>query len=168
MSKIMFRYSSNDLTCCYKIDEVPINDCPMHTHDFYEIYYFVSGECTYLVEGTLYNLKPGDIMIMRPLEAHKCIVNSSNTPYERIIIEIKPDFFSWHIYCTEPKQITNRSERMRRLLNDNGYESAESILNEWNKKGYRNKEDVLKDKSNYRKKKSSTFIDTDLDWLNDD
>lgn len=90
----MFRYSSNDLTCCYKIDEVPINDCPMHTHDFYEIYYFVSGECTYLVEGTLYNLKPGDIMIMRPLEAHKCIVNSSNTPYERIIIEIKPDFFS--------------------------------------------------------------------------
>ena len=42
------------------------------------------------------------------------------------------DFFSWHIYCTEPKQLTDKAERMRRLLNDNGYESAESILNEWN------------------------------------
>ena len=44
----------------------------------------------------------------------------------------------------------------------------DAILNEWSKKGYKNKEDILKDKSNYRKKKSSTIIDTDMDWLNDD
>ena len=42
------------------------------------------------------------------------------------------DFFSWHIYCTEPKQLTDKAERIRKLLNDNGYKSTESILNEWN------------------------------------
>lgn len=42
------------------------------------------------------------------------------------------DFFSWHIYCTEPKQLTDKAERMRKLLDDNGYKSSESILNEWN------------------------------------
>ena len=44
----------------------------------------------------------------------------------------------------------------------------DAILNEWSKKGYKNKEDILKDKSNYRKKKSNAIIDTDMDWLNDD
>ena len=43
----------------------------------------------------------------------------------------------------------------------------DTILNEWYKKGYRNKEDVLKDKSSYRKKKNTEPI-FDTDWLNDD
>ena len=42
------------------------------------------------------------------------------------------DFFSWHIYCTEPKQLTEKAARMKKLLVENGYENAESILNEWN------------------------------------
>ena len=42
----------------------------------------------------------------------------------------------------------------------------DAILNEWNKKGYKNKEDIIKDKTNYRKKKSNIEI-VDMDWLND-
>jgi DNA replication protein len=42
----------------------------------------------------------------------------------------------------------------------------DTILNEWVKKGYKSKEDILRDKENYRKNKKSveTF---DMDWLND-
>lgn len=43
----------------------------------------------------------------------------------------------------------------------------DAILNDWNKKGYRTKEDTIKDKSNYRKKKSTIEV-FDTDWLNDD
>ena len=42
------------------------------------------------------------------------------------------DFFSWHIYCTEPSHMTAKAQRMKKLLNKYGYENAESILNEWN------------------------------------
>lgn len=42
------------------------------------------------------------------------------------------DFFSWHIYCTEPKHMAEKSERIKTLLDKYGYENAESILNEWN------------------------------------
>ena len=42
------------------------------------------------------------------------------------------DFFSWHIYCREPKQLIEKSERMKALLLKYGFEDAESILNEWN------------------------------------
>ena len=46
--------------------------------------------------------------------------------------EVPIDFFSWHIYRPEVKPIIDKSERIKKLLIDNGYENAESILNEWN------------------------------------
>lgn len=42
------------------------------------------------------------------------------------------DFFSWHIYCTNPMPLIEKAERMRHLLDINGYNNTESILNEWN------------------------------------
>lgn len=42
------------------------------------------------------------------------------------------DFFSWHIYCTDPAPITERAARIKALLEKHGYGDSESILNEWN------------------------------------
>jgi len=42
------------------------------------------------------------------------------------------DFFSWHIYATEPERVIGRAERIKAMLIKYGYENAESILNEWN------------------------------------
>ena len=42
------------------------------------------------------------------------------------------DFFSWHIYANDPKRILERADRIRKMLDDNGYKNTESILNEWN------------------------------------
>lgn len=46
--------------------------------------------------------------------------------------EVPIDFFSWHIYCTEPKRLLDRAENVRRIMDACGYTDAESILNEWN------------------------------------
>jgi len=43
----------------------------------------------------------------------------------------------------------------------------DTILNDWNKKGYKTREDVLKDRDNYRKKKKNVDV-FDTDWLNDE
>ncbi len=45
---------------------------------------------------------------------------------------VQLDFFSWHIYCTEPEHISQKAERIKGLLDKYGYENTESILNEWN------------------------------------
>ena len=42
------------------------------------------------------------------------------------------DFFSWHTYAMEPKQIASNCRRARALMDKYGFEKAESILNEWN------------------------------------
>ncbi len=43
----------------------------------------------------------------------------------------------------------------------------DTILNEWNKKGYKNVEEIVKDRDNYRKKKKNIEV-FDTDWLNDE
>ena len=42
------------------------------------------------------------------------------------------DFFSWHIYCTEPAQMAARAKTVREKLDAAGYTQTESICNEWN------------------------------------
>ena len=43
----------------------------------------------------------------------------------------------------------------------------DTILNDWNKKGYKSLEDIIKDRDNYRKKKKNIEV-FDTDWLNDE
>ena len=44
---------------------------PVHQHDFYEIYFFISGSVEYSVEGKIYEMKKGDILLINPLELHQ-------------------------------------------------------------------------------------------------
>ena len=69
-----------------------VEEFPMHAHDGLEIFYFISGYCHYLVEGNEYTLKPGDVMIMQPSEAHHLRV-MGDLPYERIVIHFYPNHF---------------------------------------------------------------------------
>ena len=50
----------------------------------------------------------------------------------------------------------------------NNLRYIETILSEWNKKGYKSKVDILKDRENYRKKKTGNIKLPDIDWLNED
>lgn len=62
----------------------------MHTHERYEIYCFLEGDADYLVEGTVYSLKSGDILVMKKAEAHSLLINSL-CPYERITVHFDAD-----------------------------------------------------------------------------
>ncbi|MBO5212141.1 MAG: hypothetical protein J6B60_01225 [Clostridia bacterium] len=42
------------------------------------------------------------------------------------------DFFSWHWYWTEPRDVSLKASRIKRIMEKYGYGKAESILNEWN------------------------------------
>lgn len=62
----------------------------MHTHETYEIYCFLSGDADYYVEGTVYPLRSGDILIMKKAEAHSLLIKSP-VPYERVVIHFNTD-----------------------------------------------------------------------------
>lgn len=84
--KHLYIYRDSEIYCHHTVDEQPDPaDFPMHAHENLEVFYFISGRGSYLVEGTTYELHPGDIMIMRPAETHKLII-SAGEPYERIAV----------------------------------------------------------------------------------
>ncbi len=91
MKKFEITFSDNSIHITRKVDTSPPDKCPMHTHDRIELYYFISGNCKCLVEGTEYILKPGDIAVIRPYESHTMRWHG-NTPYERVVIMVSPQF----------------------------------------------------------------------------
>lgn len=46
--------------------------------------------------------------------------------------DVKPDFFSWHIYANTVESIQERIRTMKAILDRYGLTNCESILNEWN------------------------------------
>ena len=60
----------------------------MHTHTTAELFYFVSGKAVYHIEGSSYTLQPGDILLMRPSEAHY-VEQDPSVPYERICLNFE-------------------------------------------------------------------------------
>lgn len=74
-----------------KIDLPKQENFTMHTHDNYEILCFLAGDTDYAVEGSVYELHRGDLMLMRRAEAHHLIVRSEK-PYERITVNFRESF----------------------------------------------------------------------------
>ncbi len=47
-------------------------------------------------------------------------------------LELKPDFYSWHLYANDPLKIAKAAHDVRDMMQRHGIGDAESILNEWN------------------------------------
>ncbi|MBP3699367.1 MAG: helix-turn-helix transcriptional regulator [Oscillospiraceae bacterium] len=86
----IFSYRDEVLYSHHTVDLNPDRESfSMHAHEWMEIYYCISGQGTYLVEGQQYPLEAGDIFIMRAAEAHKLKLQP-DTPYDRIAIHFSP------------------------------------------------------------------------------
>lgn len=56
-----------------------------HYHDFYELYYLLSGHCRIFINHTLYYVEPGDMILLEPGKIHRTTYHSS-TASDRIAI----------------------------------------------------------------------------------
>ena len=65
----------------------------VHHHDFYEIYFFLSGDVRFRIEGRTYCLEPGDLLLINPQELHQPEINPNST-YERIVLWIDRNYLN--------------------------------------------------------------------------
>ena len=70
----------------YRYRDSYLSEVELHHHDFYEIYFFLSGSVHYTVESRQYQLKPGDILLISPLELHQPMIQTEKEPYERVVL----------------------------------------------------------------------------------
>lgn len=75
---------------CNDTDEISnAHSFPPHIHDTLEIYILLEGDVSFMVEHSLYKLRPGDIIITKPNETHNCILNS-DSPHKHICFWFDP------------------------------------------------------------------------------
>ena len=96
--KPKFIYRSEALFSFLGVDEKPEpSDFKYHTHLMCEIYYFIEGDAIFHVEGAQYRLKPGDILVMRPTEAHYVEMLSNQLKTQKIkskyLLLMKTNYF---------------------------------------------------------------------------
>lgn len=70
------------------------NEVGVHHHDFYEIFFFLKGQASYRSDGQIYQLKPGDILLIKPMVLHQPIVAPHATVYERIILWVDKEYLN--------------------------------------------------------------------------
>lgn len=68
------------------------NTVEVHHHDFYEVYYLLSGEVEYWVDGRIIRMHSGDLLLINPLELHRPIVDAGSQIYERIVLWINKEY----------------------------------------------------------------------------
>ncbi len=108
-------YSYGDIYIRHAIDIAPDGkDFTMHIHDRCEIYFFISGDVEYLVEGSKYPLVENSIMIMRPAEAHSPRITGKST-YERYAINFPLSFTD----TLDPERRLTKAFTERTLGKDN-------------------------------------------------
>lgn len=78
-----------DFELQYKRDTY-LKDVQLHHHDFFEVYFLISGDVTYTIESRQYQLLPGDILLISPQELHQICVRPEMSSYERYVLWIDP------------------------------------------------------------------------------
>lgn len=68
---------------------LPKDAFSMHSHNLYELLYFVSGDATHVIEDRQYKLKRGDLVLIRPSKYHFIRIDSA-CDYERYDILFNP------------------------------------------------------------------------------
>lgn len=84
--QVMYR---SDYEIAHKRDNY-LKDVELHHHDFYEVYYLVSGDVTYTIESRICQVMPGDMLIISPRELHQVYIKPDMAPYERYVLWIDP------------------------------------------------------------------------------
>lgn len=75
----------------------------LHLHSFPEIYIYLGGKAKFFMAGTTFRLNPYDIILVPPNILHQP-QPSLNEFFERIVVNIQPDFFDF-MHCHEYKDV---------------------------------------------------------------
>ena len=78
---------STDSIEVYFYENFPEYDLVAHYHEFYEIHLVINGEVAYWVDGTVYPVHAGNLMLLSPMQLHRPALTDSGS-CQRIILWI--------------------------------------------------------------------------------
>lgn len=82
----------------YYYNDTKLNSVNTHTHDYYEFYFFLEGNVSMVIEGEVYPLITGDILLIPPGIVHHAVVHDMKHLYRRFVFWISEEYVSQLMY----------------------------------------------------------------------
>lgn len=107
-NEIYFHHSTS-----YFESKLPYNR-KAEIHQQCEILYLISGKVQYKIDGEIYNVFPGDVILVNICELHSLII-SPEEPYERLVLQFSPHLIPQFIDY-DPLEAFNNVSQIRHVL----------------------------------------------------
>jgi len=85
----------------YYYEDRSLSKVDMHSHDYYEFYFFLEGDVQIQVGDKVFPVRHGDIMLIPPHHAHNTNILSQETPYRRFVFWISQEYCN-HLLQSSP------------------------------------------------------------------
>ena len=85
----------------YYYSDINFQSVGVHSHDYYEFYFFVEGNVSMEIAGDVYPMKEGDMVVIPPGIRHRARVEDSSSPYRRFVLWISSAYAS-ELMTTSP------------------------------------------------------------------
>ncbi|WP_066068111.1 AraC family transcriptional regulator [Neobacillus soli] len=121
----------NWINAHYRMQGMPTSTFDFHSHLEYEIYFFHAGECRYLINNRIYDLQPGDILLMDGLTLHKPNPNPcSESTYTRSVIHFSPAYLQELLSVLGAKRVLDPFVKLNNCLLRTGYDESAQFVDE--------------------------------------
>jgi len=84
----------------YYYNDHNLSKVDLHSHNYYEFYFFMEGDVSIQIGTEVYPIHFGDIMLVPPHIPHRPIIHSTASPYRRFVFWISQE------YCNHLLQIS--------------------------------------------------------------
>ena len=91
---------SKDFELFYYENRTPLT-VDLHTHDYYEFYFFLEGNVQMQIGNDFYPVRFGDIMLIPPHLPHRTIIDTQVAPYRRFVFWISQEYCN-HLLQSSP------------------------------------------------------------------
>ncbi len=125
-----------------RVDSLRGLGSPMHRHhyhNFYEIYYMVDGKGTYFINDKIYDIVPGDVIIVPPNTIHS--TDYGNKEYERMLLEFSESML--------PRYVRQRMSEIPNLYRHPGIARDIYLILKDIEREYKNPDDFSQDEIGY-------------------
>ena len=84
----------------YYYSDYYLSKVESHTHNYYEFYFFLEGNVDMIIEGDVFSMHPGDLVLIPPKIRHHAEIRNQELPYRRFVFWISRE------YCKRPLELS--------------------------------------------------------------
>ena len=85
----------------YYYEDKSLSKVDLHSHDYYEFYFFLEGDIEMQIGKSLSSVVTGDIILIPPGVPHKTIIKNKTVPYRRFVFWISKEYCE-HLLTVSP------------------------------------------------------------------